>query len=295
MTTHAGTKAAVFGSDCLHEAPYPCARALRHNRTTMSGDDRVSEFEARLAALKHKMESGLIERAHSLRELAARVEAGDAVARKQLKSESHKLRGVAGSYGHQDLTDLASQLEQRASMSPPAAVGQMARELADLAEKKAPAKQAAAGARARELAPVQARLDAAGRATRTRAPRPAPARAGDGRRSDHAPALDAHARASRRLRGEDRQLRGRGARALSTQTFDMVVSDAMMPDMNGRQFSRAARAARRDDADRDPVRGEPGRARLEQHAGSGDSWLRKPFKPTDLVRDLTRIVSKSKR
>src|SRR5436190_11309442 len=135
---------------------------------TMSGDDRLSEFEARLAVLKHKMESGLIERARSLRELAARVENGDAQARKELKSESHKLRGAAGSYGHQDLTDKASQLEQRASVSRPATVGQMARDLADLAEER--------GRKSKPPPPAapDARPSTPPRNSRPPAPRPTP-------------------------------------------------------------------------------------------------------------------------
>ena len=78
----------------------------------------LNDLEQRLLALKQKMESGLAERAKALRELSARVEAGDIVARKALKTESHKLRGVAGTYGHQELTDKAAELEQRASLSP---------------------------------------------------------------------------------------------------------------------------------------------------------------------------------
>ena len=99
-----------------------------------SPDDRMGDFEARLAALKYKMERGLVDRARRLRTLADQLQAGDADARKQLKTESHKLRGVAGSYGHDDLTELAGQLENRASMSPPATVAGLARELAAAAE-----------------------------------------------------------------------------------------------------------------------------------------------------------------
>ena len=126
----------------------------------MAEFDPLGEFESRLRALKHKLESGLIERARILRELAARVEAGDASARKELKTESHKLRGVAGSYGHDDLTELAGQLEQRASVSPPATVGQLARELADLAEHTGTA-QPGAGPGAPRRGPVRSRLRAA--------------------------------------------------------------------------------------------------------------------------------------
>jgi CheY-like chemotaxis protein len=260
----------------------------------MSGDDRLSEFEARLAALKHKMESGLIDRARSLRELAERVENGDALARKELKSESHKLRGVAGSYGHQDLTEKASQLEQRASVSPPASVGQMARELADLAEE-----------RGRKSKPppapaADARPSRPPRNSKPPPPRPAP----------HAPRLRVLAMdddpITRRLLlltleqvgGFEAQIVGSAAEALdllSKQTFDLIVADAMMPDMNGRQFSSAARAR----GATMPIvilsAASPDELGWPIESNSGDRWLRKPFKPSDLVRDLLRIVGKSKR
>ena len=71
-------------------------------------DDRWHAFETRLAALKQKMEDGLVERAGRLRDMAARVEGGDAAARRELKREGHRLRGVAGSYGHDALGDRAA-------------------------------------------------------------------------------------------------------------------------------------------------------------------------------------------
>jgi HPt (histidine-containing phosphotransfer) domain-containing protein len=93
-------------------------------------DDRRAAFEARLAELKRKMEAGLVGRANNLREAAAQLLQGDDSARRALKLEGHKLRGIAGSYGHQHLTDLAAELEQRASFSPPPMLDQLARDLA---------------------------------------------------------------------------------------------------------------------------------------------------------------------
>ena len=111
-------------------------RAKRSGTIAEVSGDAQSEFEARLLALKHKMERGLVDRARALRAMADRLDAGDQSARREIKTESHKLRGVAGSYGHNDLTDLAGQLEQRASVSPPATVTALTRSLADLAESK---------------------------------------------------------------------------------------------------------------------------------------------------------------
>jgi CheY-like chemotaxis protein len=262
----------------------------------MGGSDRFADFEARLAALKYKMESGLAERARGLRELAARVEAGDARARKELKTESHKLRGVAGSYGHEDLTELASELEQRASVSPPAAVGQLARQLADLAEQKA--------RNSLPPPPISAHPPAAA------PPAPAPPRANPLPRTDGAGAklrvlaTDDDPVTQRLLLltlqqvgGFDATIVHSAAEALALlakQTFDVVLSDAMMPDMNGRDFRRAARAA----GATMPIiilsAASASELGWASELGKGDAWLRKPFKPTELVKDILRIVAQAR-
>jgi CheY-like chemotaxis protein len=269
----------------------------------MRPSDRLSDFEARLAVLKHKMESGLVDRARTLREMAGRLEGGDDRARKEIKTESHKLRGVAGSYGHHDLTEAAAQLEQRASISPPAAVGQMARELADLAE-----------ARGRKSTPPQAEQTA-----RSKQPN---ARSDEAEEARNAAKMNprsklARGSALRVLAMDDDPVTqrlllltlqkvggfittivasaGEALTLLETQSFDVVMSDAMMPDMNGRDFRRTARsrgasmpiiilsAASPDELGWALDRDEPG------------AWLRKPFKPTQLVQDILRIAEQHRR
>jgi two-component system phosphate regulon response regulator OmpR len=77
---------------------------------------------------------------------------------------------------------------------------------------------------------------------------------------------------------------------LARETFDVVLSDAMMPDMNGRDFRRAARAA----GAQMPIviLSAAGADELGWNdPSSADVWLRKPFKPTNLVRDIERIVA----
>src|SRR4051812_19872558 len=96
--------------------------------------ERKMAFEARMAELKQRMEAGLVERAQTLRAAVVRLLAGDESARKVLKREGHKLRGVAGSYGYQALTDLAAELERRASMSPPDQLQDLTNRLAECAE-----------------------------------------------------------------------------------------------------------------------------------------------------------------
>jgi CheY-like chemotaxis protein len=254
----------------------------------MSDGDRLAEFEARLRVLKHKLESGLIERARTLRELATRVEQGDLSARKLLKTESHKLRGVAGSYGHDELTELAGQLEQRASVSPPAAVGQLARELADLAERT--------GRRSQPPSDADTRRSAAPPARRP-SQRPEPAR---GAAQLRVLALDDDPVTQRLLELTLRQVGGfdativhsaqRALELLRTEHFDVVIADAMMPDMNGREFRRAARAA----GARMPIVILSAASATElgwaaESAAEG-GWLRKPFKPRELVQEILRIA-----
>jgi CheY-like chemotaxis protein len=257
----------------------------------MGGSDRFADFEARLAELKHKMESGLAERARALRELAARVEAGDAQARKELKTESHKLRGVAGTYGHQDLTELATELEQRASVSPPATVGQLARELADLAEDKAHKSEPPAPRTSRppERAP---------------SPRPPPPMPESANAKLRVLAMDDDPVTQRLLLLTLQQVGGFDAtivhsaqsalELMAKHTFDVVVSDAMMPDMNGRDFRRAARAA----GATMPIiilsAASASELGWASELGKADAWLRKPFKPTELVKDILRIVAQAR-
>jgi len=262
----------------------------------MGEADRLNEFEARLAALKHKMESGLVDRARALREMAARLDRGDQQARKEIKTESHKLRGVAGSYGHEDLTDAAAALEQRASISPPATVGQMARDLADLAEAK--------GKKSAPPPPPPAKrtsLQPKRSSNRSVAAEPLRSTTVTGRPL-RVLAMDDDPVTQRLLTltlqqvgGFDAVIVGSAADALAELTassFDIVVSDAMMPDMNGRDFRVAARAR----GATMPIvilsAASPEELGWPEDPAEAASWLRKPFKPSELVRDIVRIVDR---
>jgi CheY-like chemotaxis protein len=264
----------------------------------MSSGDRLTEFEARLAALKHKMESGLIDRAQALREMADRLDAGDESARKQIKTESHKLRGVAGTYGHNDLTEAAAELEQRASISPPATVSEMARGLADLAE-----------AKGRRSKPPKQVADAPGAVAETPRPRSAPPPRPSAPKAPGTPlrvlAMDDDTVTQRLLLLTLQQVGGFNAtivssasealQALERERFDVVVSDAMMPDMNGRDFRRAARER----GARMPIiilsAASPDELGWSAESDAPGAWLRKPFKPTQLVQDILRIVAQFRR
>ncbi len=267
----------------------------------MGASDRLAEFEARLAMLRHRMEAGLVDRATALREMARRLEDGDEQARRDIKSESHRLRGVAGTYGHQDLTEAAAQLEQRASISPPATVGQMARQLADLAEAKG------RSSKPPEPMSVPPPPDpgSGGPATR-RSVRASsrPRSIASGERALRVLAMDDDPVTQRLLLLTLRQVGGFDATIVASasealalleqNSFDVVVSDAMMPDMNGRDFREAARERGAGMPIVILSAASPDELGWNEEPG-GSHWLRKPFKPTELVRDIVRIVDGSRR
>lgn len=265
----------------------------------MDAGDRLKQFEAKLGVLKRRMEDGLTERALTLRELADRVEAGDETARKALKTEGHKLRGVAGSYGHNAITELAAELEQRASMSPPATVGRLARELADLAEA---AREGGLPERGGLSAPP---------------PPPPPGMSGKQKVISDRPRVTSSEGAALRVLAMDDDLvtqrllkltlrevggfsaeivgsAGEALELLQQQTFDVIVSDAMMPDMNGREF--CAEARRRGVTT--PIiilsAASPAELGWVSEVEGQSAWLRKPFKPSALVHDIARIVEQGR-
>lgn len=286
----AGTQASAANSGAVaprrsaHDSAYISHEgyAARHNWQDVSSE-RLAQFEARLAALKSAMESGLADRAASLRSLADAVAAGDEAARSALKTEGHKLRGVAGTYGHLDLTEAAARLEQQALVSLPEVVVRLARELASLADEKAKAKPAAP--------PV------APRATATLSQ--APASSGPRLR---VLAIDDDAVTQRLLALTLQQVGGFEATIVSSaqaalalleeREYDVVVSDAMMPDMNGLEFRRIARSR----GLKLPIvmlsAASPDELGWQLKPDQVTDWLRKPFRPTELVRDLLAITAR---
>jgi CheY-like chemotaxis protein/HPt (histidine-containing phosphotransfer) domain-containing protein len=264
-------------------------------------DERRRAFELRLGELKERMESGLLERAHTLREAVRRLLAGDESARKVLKQESHKLRGIAGSYGHEHLTALAGELEQRASLSPPPQLEELATRLADAAEavgKRIPVAQTASEASTSREAEV---AQPAAKRKRSDSLRPKTRGAHGG--ALRVLAMDDDPTTLRLLHltlsdigGFESVLVTSAKDALvqmRAREFDVIISDAMMPDMNGKEFCTAARqlggfaahvpiiilsAATQDEL------------RWRSTLPGPVVWLRKPFMPSALVKDVARVA-----
>jgi DNA-binding response OmpR family regulator len=73
-----------------------------------------------------------------------------------------------------------------------------------------------------------------------------------------------------------------------------VISDAMMPDMNGRELCQRARELGYEN----PVVILSAASPEElgwADVGTATAWLRKPFKPTELVKDIQRIASEHRK
>ena len=278
-------------------------------------DERRKAFEARFLELKSKMEAGLTTRAHTLREAVQRLLSGDETARKVLKVESHKLRGIAGSYGYKHLTELAAEVEQRASLSPPPQLGELAGRLADAADEVG---KRSVAAQAEGSQPTAAGTNAPAKAVSSPAPRPATGKTKTAaarpqiESAEGGPlrvlAMDDDPTTLRLLRltlsdigGFDATIVTAARSALDEmqlRRFDVVISDAMMPDMNGKEFCVAARqlggyaetlpiiilsAATQDEL------------RWQNELVGPVSWLRKPFVPTALVKDVAKIVEQHRK
>ncbi|HEY2733216.1 MAG TPA: response regulator, partial [Polyangiales bacterium] len=80
---------------------------------------------------------------------------------------------------------------------------------------------------------------------------------------------------------------------MQLREFDVVISDAMMPDMNGKEFCAAARLLG-GFAETVPIIILSAATQDELHWRTGLAgpvvWLRKPFMPSALVKDVARVV-----
>jgi len=252
----------------------------------------MKSFEARINALKHKMEAGLSERAAELRGAAERLLSGDDEARREIKRLSHKLRGIAGTYGHMDLTELAANVEQRASISPPPVVAALARELADeairISTDSAPAVEVLSEPPPPRLEPKRSASE----------PGKAPLRV---------LGMDDDPNTLKLLKLTLQQVGGFDAVVVESATdaleelkereFDLVVSDAMMPDMNGLEFCEAARELGGRAAQTPIVilsAATPDELGWSHKTDLSTGWLRKPFKPVWLVEQIEEIIAKDR-
>jgi CheY-like chemotaxis protein/HPt (histidine-containing phosphotransfer) domain-containing protein len=297
------------------------------------GEDRPgpSALEERLAAVKKAMEAGLPERALSLHAAADRLSQGHGSARADLKRLAHKLRGIVGSFGYQQLSSLASELEQKAASGSTADVVSLAREIARLSQEAA--RDSGKNGADRERTPAAAgRPRIKGKGSGRRQKQPAAARDG---RAASAPAIAAESAPARARGPGARPERGSSSRLrvlavddeesdrmlleltlgrlggfeafvvdsplkalemLRRERFDLVMADAMMPELNGMQFIRSARENSR--AVDLPIvilsAASPDELGWEMGGEEPTAWLRKPFVPRELVAELLRILERGR-
>jgi CheY-like chemotaxis protein len=267
--------------------------------------ERRKAFEHRLTELKARMEAGLVSRAEALRDAIRKLSSGDQNARKVLKTESHKLRGIAGSYGYDGLSELAGELEKRASISVVPHVVDLATRLAEMAEQVG--QRSLSTPPGAEAAPInkpgpsaRPRRQSSQRILAQRATLVGLGAHGGALRvlamDDDMPTLKLLGLTLREVGGFEAVVVTAAREALELmrlREFDVIISDAMMPDMNGQEFCQAARglggyaaqvpiiilsAATCDELDWRS--GLPGPV----------IWLRKPFMPSELVNDIARVV-----
>jgi CheY-like chemotaxis protein len=225
-------------------------------------DKRLADLDARLAKVAAQTREGFADRARALREAAARG------AVEELARLAHRLRGVAGSAGHPELTEPAAELEAACARND-AAVASMANTLAD-------------------------RIDAA-QPSRT----PAAPRAALGWRVLAVDDDDAMRRMISVILGqgggctvtllEDPR---RAVGVVSAGTFDLVIIDAMMPSMNGLELYRALRS----------TFGPSLAIAILSAATAGElgwalpddprlRWVRKPLRTDALLGELRELVA----
>jgi len=245
---------------------------------------RLSAFEARLAQLRLKMEAGLGERAARVDGHLRKLDSAPIEAREGLRQEAHKLRGVAGTFGHAALGEIAGALEQIALSGPRAAVVRLAEMLIE-------AVRDAGGV----IPPVASTVDE----------NSAPAVATPARRTvrrvlaiDDDPETRTLLELTLSQLGKfDTVIVLAGAEALqrlSEERFDLVLCDAMMPDMNGLTLCERARQL----ATTHPLPpivilsaatpDELGWKMNIDHAPFG--WWRKPFRPKQLVDEINALL-----
>lgn len=256
-------------------------------------------LEARLAGLKAKMIRGLPERVRELEGALAQLRGGEPSARDVLKRYAHKLRGVVGTYGFDDLTQLAAQGESAAREGSDEALKTAIEALILGIHQAIPKDAVAASSALAEPSPPIATAKPAPEPTREAAPKPVGPL--EGLRVLAADDDDATRRlleiTLRQVAKCEAHLFDRGhglLAALESQAeVDLVIVDAMMPEMNGLEFLQGVAA-----------RGLGQKARLfvvlsaataeelgwQLPTGLALGWLRKPFRPRELVASLEGLI-----
>lgn len=240
-------------------------------------------LEARLDAVHQRTEAGFAERARELRDAAEALEAGDESTRDIIRRLAHKLRGVAGSAGHEALGERAGRLEVAAHKEDIVALALIegARRLASAAEE---------ATRGRKGAPRVAPTVA------TRVPT-APKRTLGWRvialddESSTRRLLEITFRAGGGCDAEVHEDPGAAMKAILERVPDLIVVDAMMPDVDGLEFYRGVRQRCGAEV---PIAilsaASPEELGWTLPEDPRLRWMRKPFRPGALLERLRTFV-----
>lgn len=252
-------------------------------------EDRIAAFEARMAALKERMEAGLPARAEALVTAATRLEGDEPGARDEVRRIAHKLRGVAGTHGHAELSVLAGAVEDAARGEMPAkAVARSARKLARMVQRAA----GATGAAASTPAPVAVTADPPATAEEPAGERPRVLAIEDDAATAKLLELTLN-----RLGGYDVEVASDGEQALALlldHHFDVVICDAMMPGVTGPELCGALRS--RDGwLSEVPVimlsAASPQELGFDGVPAGATAWLRKPIRPRKFLEELEAVLA----
>ena len=241
------------------------------------GSDRIAELEARLRTLADRVRRELPERAAALRDALGRLDVDEEAARSAIKRMAHMVRGSAGSHGMTELTEPAACVEVGAHSLARAELGEVVRALADRIEQSAREGSSAAPAPAAPVASAGAGVvkPLAGRRVL---------------------AIDDDAPTRRLLTMTLANLGGASTlveeapeaffAALAAAPFDVVIVDAMMPGLNGLAcLERVAASSLARPGTRYYVlsAATPEELGWVMPASLDVAWLRKPFRPRDLL------------
>lgn len=242
------------------------------------GSSKLAELEARLRELSDKVRAELPERGRALREAIALLASDEPSGRASVGRLAHMVRGTAGSHGMSELTAPAAEVEHGAKTLSIAELSALARALADRIDRTAHQAPAPAVAKAADAAPV----------TTGSIAKPL-----EGRR---VLAIDDDGPTRRLLTMTLANLGGATTRvderpdaffaALAAEPFDVVIVDAMMPELNG--LACLERIAGSPLAREGTCYFVLSAATVEELRWTLPSalriaWLRKPFRPRELL------------
>ncbi|MGE0788440.1 MAG: response regulator [Sandaracinaceae bacterium] len=241
-------------------------------------EDDLGGLSARLSALAARTREGFATRAEELRAAADRLEGGDGLAKDEIRRLAHKLRGIAANAERPALGERAGRLENALR----AGGGDMA---------------AIEGARRLASAALDAMTDAAPTAP-VAAPPSAVQRPTEGLRVI---ALDDEPATRRLLEITLTQAGGCDARVFADAAEamrcaldappDLVVVDAMMPDVDGLAFYQGLRARDIDVPVAILSAASPEELGWTLPDDPRLRWMRKPFRPAHLIAQLGDLLA----